>query len=108
MTHPLVMRYFLGVPKSSDRNHPLRSTGLAVGLYNSMASTNGGSVWVSTSLTMILAKEGVGGSDCPGAPLITPLGRQPSLWSQAPVSAASSATTSEKPGPSVMGYQLLL
>src|SRR3989442_5633002 len=101
MTVPFVMRYFWGVLKSSVRNQPLMSAGLAVGLYNSTASTSGGSVWVNTSLTSTGTKTGGAGSLCPGEPANRPLGRQLLFNPQVLTGAVSSTMTSEKPAPSV-------
>src|SRR6266511_3944106 len=99
------MRNFRGVAKSSERNQPPTFTGLVVGLKSSMASTEGRSVWVRSSLMTMGATTGGAGSTCPGAPLTTPLGRQLVLLSQRSGSAFSSTTASEKPTPSVTGYQ---
>src|SRR5580765_2970308 len=111
MTVPGGMTYFLGALKSSVRNHPLMSAGLLVGLNNSTASPAGGSSCVKTSLTTTGGRSGGGGSLAParpGDPLMALLGRQLLAKFHALGAAVSSVVTSEKPKPSVVGYQLLL
>src|SRR5262249_11235972 len=98
------MRNFLGCPKSSERNQPLRFTGAAVGLKSSTASTSGGSVRVSPSLTRRLGVKGGSGSGSPGEPSSPPLGRHCSFVSQACHGASSSTATREKPAPAVIRY----
>src|ERR1043166_3833796 len=107
MVVPFGIRYFLGVPKSSLRNQPLRLTALVVGLNSSTVSTSGGSVWVRTSLTTTGAMVGKALSGWPGMPFKTPLGRQLVLLSQRSGSAFSFTITNEKPAPSVIGYHEL-
>src|SRR5262245_56590793 len=103
------IRNFLGVLKSSVRNHPLMSMSAAVGLKSSTASVGGGlSVCDNTSVMMTAPRAGTGGSLVPGDPLTRPLGRQLDRLFQRPGSACSSTVTREKPNPSVMGYQELL
>src|SRR5438045_159670 len=102
------MRYFFGVPGSSVMYQPLMSTGDAVGLNSSIASFCGRSVWVRTSLTKIGGTGGSGESSAPGVPYSWPLGLQLSLRSHVLKRAVGSTITSEKPRPSVIGYQELL
>src|SRR5437016_2497010 len=98
------MRNFFGVLRSSLINHPPMSTSPAVGLNNSMASTCGRSVCVSSSLMRIGGIFGAA-SSAPGDPPMEPLARQLSLSPQADHGAFSFTMTSEKPSPSVSGYQ---
>src|SRR5512133_3073529 len=98
------MRYFLGVWKSSVRNHPPMGAGLVEGLYSSMVSYGGGtSLCASTSLTTTGTKTGGAGSAWPGEPLSVPLGRQLDFKPHVSRGAFSSAIASENPKPSVMG-----
>src|SRR5260221_4873578 len=99
------MTYFWGVLRSSVRNQPLMSAGAPVELYTSMASPDGGSSFVSTSLISTAGRGGGGGSTRPGEPPAALLGRQ-SLAEFPPLVGASTAT-SENPSPSVAGYQLV-
>src|SRR2546430_15314513 len=101
------MRNFFGVLRSSLINHPPMFTSPAVGLNNSMASTCGGSVCVSSSLMKIGGRFGAA-SSAPGEPSTAPLARQLSLSPQADHGAFSFMITREKPSPSVSGYQELL
>src|SRR3954464_15244303 len=108
MLVPFGMRYFLGVFKSSVRNHPPMFAGAGVGLYSSIVSVGGGkSELVSASL---ISTAGIGegaGSSADGEPPNWALGRQLPLSPQVSQDAFSLAITSEKPRPSVTGYQLL-
>src|SRR2546429_7760684 len=101
------MRNFFGVLRSSLINHPPMFTSPAVGLNNSMASTCGGSVCVSSSLMRIGAMFGAA-SLAPGEPLTAPLMRQLALSLQVYHGSFSFAMTSEKPSPPASGYQELL
>src|SRR5881628_2486254 len=108
MIVPAGMTYFWGVKNASVRNQPLISAGLAVVLYNSMASTAGRSSCVKTSLTTTAGRAGGGGSLTAGEPLMALLARQLVAEPQAVVAAFSFTATSENPSPSVAGYQLSL
>src|SRR5436309_2934555 len=103
------MRNFFGVLKSSLNHHPPMFAPLAVGLNNSTLSVGGGvSVRERISLTSTGGIAGEIGSLVPGDPSSWPPERQFDLLSQESGSACSSTTTSEKPRPSVIGYQLSL
>src|SRR6266480_1881119 len=101
------MRYFLGLSKLSVKNHPLRSTAVPFGLYSSMASVSGGSVWVRISLINTACTFAGGGSITPGEPPSRVLGLQLVFWFQVFQGASSLTITSEAPAPSVIGYHLL-
>src|SRR5690242_7895906 len=105
MLVPLGRRYFLGVKKSSVKNQPSRFTVFVLGLKNSTESTCGRSVCVSTSLMMTGLNAVGAGSITPGEPFTLPLARQLALLPQVFHGAFSSTITSEKPRPSVIGYQ---
>src|SRR6266581_3463507 len=97
------------VPKSSVKYQPLTSAGVPAGLNNSIVSVGGGvSVRVSASLITTGTMAGGAGSITPGEPLSWPLARQLVFESHASGLAISFTTTSEKPRPSVIGYQELL
>src|SRR5687767_8431183 len=104
---PWGMRYLSGAPKSSVKYQPLTSTALVPGLWISMLSGTS-KVRVSASLINTGAKIGAGGSSSPGEPSSPLLGRQLALRVQSSGAAFSSTITSEKPRPSVIGYQELL
>src|SRR6266496_4164796 len=107
MVVPLGMRNFLGVWKSSVRYQPPMLAAVLEKLRSSMVSKGGaGSLWVKASLITTWGKLGAVLSLWPGVPLSTPLGRHWALVPQALPGAPSSTTTSEKPKPSVIGYQL--
>src|SRR5688572_10921340 len=96
-----MIRYFLGVLKSSVRNHPPIFAGAAVRFRNSMVSVGGaGSLWVNASLITTPGKVGAAPSPCPGVPFITPLGRQLVASPQVFAAAASLTITKENPNPS--------
>src|SRR5262249_4929333 len=103
---------FLGVPKSSVRNQPLISAGLAVGLLSSITSTWPGttlvSVCVKASLMTTGGRGGAEGSFWPGEPPTPVLGRQPPALFQLPKGPFSSRGTRAKPVPSVTRYHLSL
>src|SRR5689334_13590919 len=99
-------RYFRGVLKSSVRNQPPRSTGLAVGLNSSTLSTGGGrSVRDRISWMTMGGSAGGAGSGAPGEPIGPALGRQDAAVFQLSGAARSLTIASEKPKPSVMGNQ---
>src|SRR5437773_5311853 len=100
-------RYFLGLLKSSVKNQPPILAALAVGLWSSTLSTCGGSVWVSASLISMPGIAVGGGSAMPGEPPARLLGRQLNGLPQVSGGAFSLTMTSEKPRPSVTGYQEL-
>src|SRR3989442_15232476 len=105
MVVPSGRRNFFGALKSSVRNQPPTLTALAVGLYSSIASTCGGSVCVNASL---IKTGGIGvgaGPPSPGDPFSVALGRQLTLLLHVASGAVSLTITSEKPKPSVIGYQ---
>src|SRR5438270_10009527 len=107
---PPGMVYLFGILKSSVRNQPLMSTELPVVLYNSMASPAAGSSSCVRASLMTTAGRGgvtVSSGSWPGEPLMPLLGRQLPAEFQALSEAPSSTATSEKPAPSVAGYQLL-
>src|ERR1041385_839673 len=97
------MRNFFGVKKSSLMYQPPMFAALVVGLNNSMRSTAGRSVWVSTSLTRMVALVTAGESPAPGVPPSV-LGRQLDLSPQVSNAAFSLTITSDRPRPSVIGY----
>src|SRR5712672_4055389 len=99
-------RNFFGILGSSVMNQPPMFTSPAVGLNNSMASTSGGSVCASSSLTRIAGMFG-SASPAPGEPFTTLLERQLSLSPHVPHGAFSLTMTKENPNPSVTGYQEL-
>src|SRR5206468_8067660 len=72
---PFGILNFVGNAASSVKNQPPMSTAAAVGLYNSIASTAGGSLWVNASLMTIPAITG-SGSSAPGEPPGFVLARQ--------------------------------
>src|SRR5437763_676095 len=96
---------FCGLLKSSVRNHPPMSTEPAVVLRNSMASSAGKSSLVNASFTTTAGRGGGAGSPTPGEPLMALLALQLVAEPQALAGAFSSMVTSEKPNPSVTGYQ---
>src|SRR5690348_3126261 len=106
MIVPCGILNFAGVLNSSLKYHPLISAASPVGFSNSMKSTAGGSVWVSTSLITTAGVE-TGGSSAPGDPPIRELDRQlpGSLRSR---SIAFRTGTRENPEPSaVVGHGVL-
>ena len=106
MLTPFAMRYFFGVRKSSVRNQPPKSTGEPERFCNSMVSVGGGgSLWVNTSLMTICGKVGAAPSPAPGVPWSAPLARQLAARPQVFAAAFSLTMISEKPKPSVRGYQ---
>src|SRR5437762_10963703 len=100
------MRNFFGVLGSSLMNQPPMFTSPAFGLNSSMASTCGGSVCVSSSLTRMGGMFGAA-SSVPGEPFTTLLARQLSLSPHVSHGAFSLTMTKENPNPSVTGYQEL-
>src|SRR5688572_22354330 len=100
------MRYFSGSRKSSVRYQPLMLALLPEGLCNSIVSYGGaGSLCVSTSLINTSGIFGAAGSFNAGEPFNAALGRQLVFLPQVSVGAFSFTITSEKPNPSVVGYQ---
>src|SRR4051794_10935651 len=98
MLVPSGMRYFWRLVEASLRYQPETSTAAAVGLYNSIQSPVGWSVWVSASL--ITTEPGfTPGSTTPGPPPTTLLGRQFAFVLKAATGAAGLMLTSEKPAP---------
>src|SRR5262249_23042637 len=72
---PFGMRNLFGVFRSSLKNHPLISAGVPFGLNNSIASTAGSAVCVSTSLITTTGTD-TGASSGRGEPPIRELARQ--------------------------------
>ena len=101
-------RYFFGVKKSSEIHQSLTSAVLVELFHSSMKSTAGVSLFASTSLTSTGAKMAGAGSFVPGEPPSTPLGRQLAFIPHVSHAAFSFTMTSERPSPSVIGYQVLL
>src|SRR5688572_26468501 len=99
------MTNFCGVAKSSVMDQLPTSTGLPVGLWSSIVSFCGGTEADSNSLMSTGAMEGNGGSSKLGAAIPA---RHWLRLLHASGSAFSFTTTSEKPCPSVIGYQELL
>src|SRR5688572_20418530 len=102
------MRNFLGLEKSSLISQFPTSTSFVVGLYSSIASTSGNSVWLTTSLTRMGANVSGAPAGASGVPSNSLLGRHDSLRSHVYHGAFSSTMTSDNPRPSVIGYQELL
>src|SRR5688572_27777030 len=102
------MRNLRGVKKSSLIHQSLMSATLVVLFQSSIASTAGDSLLATTSFTSTATNTGGAESLVPAEPLKAPLARQLSFSSQVLNAAFSSTTTSEKPSPSVIGYQELL
>src|SRR5438128_1696507 len=97
-------RNFFGVLGSWLMAQPPRFTSPGVGLNSAMASSCGGSVCVSSSLTRIAGMFGAG-STPPGEPLMALEARQLSLSPHFSHGAFSCTLTSENPNPAVGGYQ---
>src|SRR5438132_14421141 len=98
------MRNLCGIARWSVKYQLPMSAFVEFGLCSSMESTCGGSVCVSASLTRTRGTFD-GGSSAPGEPPANALARQFVRLSHALGGACSSATTSEKPNPSVAGHQ---